>query len=95
MDPIVLFLKENALPKVSLKLTRYREKLLGSSYLWTKSCIKDPSLAHTCYAYILKQLKCSWKNYMRGFVEATQGVDLCLAGPSLKTIGGQIGRAHV
>ena len=92
MDPIVLFLKENALPKVSLKLTRYREKLLGSSYLWTKICIKDPSLAHTYYAYTLKQLSCSWKNYMRGFMEATQGANLYLIGSSHKVIGDRIYR---
>ena len=32
------------------------------------------------YAYTLKQLNYSWKNYMKGFVEATQGVDLYLTG---------------
>ena len=76
--------------KVSLRPTRYEEKLLSFGCLWTKSCIKDHSLARTCYAYILKQLSCFWKNYMKGFGKATQGADLCLTKPSQKVIDGRI-----
>ena len=43
-------------------------------------------MAHTCYAYTLKQSNYSWKNYMKGFVEATRGADLCLTGPSHKVL---------
>ena len=59
MDPIVLFRKEDSCLKINLKLTRYGEKLFDSGRLGTKSCIKDFSLAHTCYAYTLRQLSCS------------------------------------
>ena len=92
MNLIVLFLKDDVLLKSSPRLKRYGEKLLDFSYPRTKSCTKDPFLAYTCYVYTLKQLSHSWKNYMKGFVEATQGADLYLIGPLHKVIGGRICR---
>ena len=76
----------------SQRLTRCEENLFSFSYPRTKNSIRDIFLAHICYAYTLKQLSYSQKSYMKEFVEATQGVDLCLTGPSLKAIGGQICR---
>ena len=92
MDSIVLFLKEDILLEEKSEANKVRRK---AHWFWLsedRSCIIDLFLDCIYYAYTLKQLNYSWKNYMRGFVEATQGVDLCLAGPSLKTIGGQICR---
>ena len=54
MDPIVLFLKEDVLLESNLRPTRYGEKLFSFGCPRTKSCIKDHSLAYTCYAYTLK-----------------------------------------
>ena len=54
MDPLVLFLKEDILPKRRLRLTIYREKLFNSGCLRTGSCINVPFPDHTCSAYTLK-----------------------------------------
>ena len=88
MDHIMLFLKEDVLPESKSKANKIRRKAPGFGCPRTESCIKDPSLAHICYAYTLKQLNYSWKNYMKGFVEATRGADLYLTGPSRKIISG-------
>ena len=88
MDSIVLFLRKDVLPEGKSKADKIRRK---ASWFWlprTKSCIRDLFLAHICYAYTLKWLSCSWKNYMKKFVEATEGANLCLRGHSLKAIGG-------
>ena len=71
---------------------RYEERLLGFGCLRTKSYTSALFLDHICYAYTLKQLNYSWKSYMKGFVEVIQETDLCLTGPSLRNIGGQICR---
>ena len=92
MNSIVLFLNEDVLPKSKSEAVKIQGKLLGFSCPRTKSCIRDLFLAHICYAYTLKQLSYSYKNYMKGFVEATRGANLCLTGPSLKAISGQICR---
>ena len=71
---------------------RYEERLLGFGCLRTKSYTSALFLDHICYAYTLKQLNYSWKSYMKGFVEVIQETDLCLTGPSLRNIDGQICR---
>ena len=76
----------------SQRLTTCEERLLGFGCLRTKNCIRNLFLAHICHAYTLKQLSYSWKSYMKEFVKAIHGVDLCFTGPSLRVIGGQICR---
>ena len=90
MDSIVQFLKEDVLPDDKSKLTRYEGRLLGFGCLRIKSCIRGLFLAYIYYAYTLRRLSYSWKNYMKESVEATRGADLCLIRPSHKAIGGQI-----
>ena len=59
MDPIVLFLKEDVLPKEKSKADKVRKTLLGFGCPRTKNCIRDLFLAHICYAYTLKRLSYS------------------------------------
>ena len=71
------------------KLTRYGEKLFGSSYLKTKIFTNAHFLGHIYHAYILRYHNYSLRSYMRGFVEATLEADLYLIESSLRAIGGQ------
>ena len=47
MDFIVLFLKEDILPKSKSEVERWEERLLGFGYLRTKSCISTLFLGRT------------------------------------------------
>ena len=89
MDPIVLFLKKDILPKESQKLRKCKERLLGSGYLRTTSCTNAHFLGHTYCVYILKHQSYCWRNYIRESVEATRGVDLCLIEPLLRDTSGR------
>ena len=54
MDSIVLFLKEDILPRISQKLIRCVKRLLNFGCPKTKNCTNALSLGHTCYAYTLR-----------------------------------------
>ena len=71
------------------RLIRYKEKLLGSNYLRIRNYTSAPFLSHIYSAYTLRHQNYSWRSYMKGFVEATQGADLCRTEPSHRAIGGQ------
>ena len=71
MDSIVLFLKEDILLEEKLEANKMRRKAHRFWLFKDQSCIIDIFLDYIYYAYTLKQLNYSWKNYMRGFVEAT------------------------
>ena len=70
-------------------MTKYVERLLGSSGPMTKNYTNAPFLGHTYYAYTPRHQNYSLRSYMKGFVEATLEADLCLTEPSLRVIGGQ------
>ena len=69
-----------------MRLTRCEGRLLDLGCPRTKSCIRGPFLAHIYYAYTLNQLNYSWKNYIKEYVEATQGADLYLTGPHTRLL---------
>ena len=54
MDSIVLFLKEDVLPKGKSEANKIRMKALRFGYPMTKSYIRDFFLAHIYYPYTLK-----------------------------------------
>jgi len=89
MEPIMLFLKDDVLPESKSEADKIRRKAHRFWLSEDQNLYKRSFSAHTCYAYTLKQLSCSWKNYMKGFVEVTRGADLYLTGPSHKFIGGR------
>ena len=76
MDSVVLFLKEDILPKSKSEADKVRREAprfwLSEDQKLYKRSFSGP------YMICIKQ-----------FVGATQGADLCLIRPSLKDIGGQ------
>ena len=92
MDPIVLFLKEDVLledkseaDKVWRKVPRF---WLSEDQNFYKRSFFGPYLL-CIYPEAVELLL---EEYMKEFVEATQGEDLCPTGPSHKAIGGQVCR---
>ena len=70
-------------------MTKYEERHFVSSYPRTKNCTNAPFLGRIYFAFILRHQSYSLRSYMKEFVGATQGEDLCLTEPSLRAIGGQ------
>ena len=89
MDPIVLFLKEDILPKEKSKVDKVRRKAPWFWLFEDQKLYKHLFLGHTCSTYILRHQNYSLRNYMKGFVEAILEVDLYLTKLSLKATGGQ------
>ena len=54
MDPIVLFLKEDILPKGKFEADKAQKRLLGFGCSRTKSCTSVRFLDHICCAYTLR-----------------------------------------
>ena len=73
----------------SQRLTKCEERLIGFGCPRTKSCTNALSLGHIFYAYTLRRQSYSWRSYIKGFVEVTQEVDLCLTELLLRDTGGQ------
>ena len=92
IDPIVLFLREDILPKDKSEANKVWERRLISGYPMTKNCTSAPFLGYTYFAFTLRWQSYSLRSYMKKFVEAIQEEDLCLTEPSFKAIGGQICR---
>ena len=92
LDPIVLFLREDILPKDKSEVDKYGEMRLVSSYTRTKNFTSALFLGHIYSAFTLRHQNYSLKSYIKGFVETIQEADLCLTEPSLRAIGGQICR---
>ena len=88
-------LRRISCPRVSPRLTKCEERLLGFGYLRTKSCTSALFPGYIYYAYTLRYQSCSWKSYMKGSMGATQEANLCLTEPSLRDIGGQTYRRKV
>ena len=88
MDPIILFLREDILPKDKSKVDKYGERRLVSVYLRTKYCISAFFLGHIYSAFTLRYQSYSLRSYTKGFVEAIKEANLCLTEPSLRAIGG-------
>ena len=82
MDSIVLFLKEDVLPEEKSKADKVRRK---TPRFWLS---KDQKLyKHSFFGpYLLcinlRHQNYFWRNYTKGFVEATQEANLCLTKPS-------------
>ena len=76
MDSIVIFLKEDILPKGTIEAVKMQRK---ASRFWL---FEDQKLYKRSFSgpYMI---------CIKQFVGATQGADLCLIRPSLKDIGGQ------
>ena len=92
MNFIVLFLKEDVLPENKSEADKVRRKAPQFWLFDDQKLYKRSFSCLTCYAYTQKQLSYSWKNYMKEFVGAIRGIDLCLIRPLHKAIGGQICR---
>ena len=88
MDPIVLFLKEDILPEEKSEAEKVRRKAPQFWLSQNQKLYNTFVLGLTFYAYILRRQNYSLKSYMKGFMEATLEVDLCLTEPSLRAIGG-------
>ena len=74
--------------KRSLKLTKYEEKLLGSSSPRIENYTSALSLVLTCFVYTPKHQNHFWRSYTKGFVEVIQEEDPCRTGLLPKDIGG-------
>ena len=92
MDFIILFLKEDVLPENKSEADKVRRKAYWFWLSEDQKLYKRSFFGPYLLCYTQKQLSYSWKNYMKEFVGATRGADLCLIGPLHKAIGGQICR---
>ena len=88
MDFIVLFLKKDILPKGKFEADKVQRKAPQFWLSDDQKLYKHYFPSHICYAYTLRHQSYFWRSYMKGFMEATQEVDLCLTKSSLKDIGG-------
>ena len=92
MDHIVLFLKEDILSEDKTEAEKIRRKAprfwLSENQNYTSALF----LGRIYFVFTLRHQSRSLRNYMKGFVEATQEADLYLIEPSLRAIGGQICR---
>ena len=75
--------------KRSLKLTKYKEKLLGSGSSRIENYTSALSLVFTCFVCTSKHPNHFWRSSTKGFVEVIREEDPCLIGLLPKDIGGQ------
>ena len=88
MDPIVLFLKEDILLEEKSEAKKVRRNAPQFWLSENQKLYNTFVLGLTFYAFILRRQNYFLKSYMKGFVEATLEVDLCLTEPSLRATGG-------
>ena len=77
MDPLVLYLKEDALPEEKSEADRIRRKATRFWLFEDLNCTSARFQGHTCSAYTPTPQNISWKNCMRGFVEVIQEAGPC------------------
>ena len=75
--------------KRSLKLTKYKEKLLSSGSPRIENYTSALSLVLTCFVCTPEHQNHFWSSCMKGFVKVIQEEDPCRTGLLPKDIGGQ------
>ena len=89
MNSIMLFLKEDILPKGKFDANKVQRKAPQFWLFEDQSYTNALFSGHIYYVYTLRHQSYSWRSYMKGSVEATQDADRCLTKPSLRDIGGR------
>ena len=81
MDPLILFLKEDVLPKERIEADKIRRKAFRFWLSEDLKLYKRSFLGPYLLCCIQMPLRLSWRNCTKEFMGAIQGVDLCPIGP--------------
>ena len=88
MNSIMLFLKEDILPKGKFNANKVQRKA-PQFWLFEDQKLYKCSFFGSYLLCTLRHQSYSWRSYLKGSVGATQDADRCLTKPSLRDIGGR------